>query len=340
MDTINRLKRLGAAAILIALLSGCSEDKAENTASEKPIETDEATESEGQISVQEPIILEVGAQQFKIFSYYDAFDDYVELAKEQPEELDEVYFRTISQPFRQNAFGKGRGLEYMNSGIFTPVQDIISLQSRLEELSDKKEDIHLAIKEALINSAELLSGNDKMIHIFVANPANTYKKSFEPQGIALNEEVIALWVYPTLTVEELKHTIAHEYFHLIDMEKGTFKSSTAESTLLEATVMEGKAEAFALLAYPDTELPQISNEDGKLTEEVRTMFMDQKDSVDTQVWLDFVNGNSEKDIPPFANYIIGYGIMQSFLQNHPEMDVSEWLGISAEEILAGSDFVE
>ncbi|WP_281863355.1 DUF2268 domain-containing protein [Planomicrobium okeanokoites] len=334
MDTINHLKKLGAATLLIAFLSGCS--------SEEPIETDEVKESGEQTPEPEPAVLEVGTQQFKIFSYYDAFDDYVELAKEQPEELDDAYAQTIFHPFRQNAFSEGKGLEYMDLLILTPTQDIMPLQSALAALSDKEAEFQSEIEESLERSAQLLSGDNKTVHIFPANPAYIHGMSPElnARGVALNEEVMILFVHSSLAAEELKHTVAHEYFHLIDMEKGTFESSTAESTLLEATIMEGKAVAFSLLSYPSINLSWISNEDGKVTEQVRTMFINQKDSADMQVWEDFLNGNPLKSIPPFANYIIGHEIMQSFLANHPEMDVNEWLEMSAEEILAGSDFRE
>lgn len=308
--------------------------------SEENIETDEAPESEEQTSEQEPITLEVGAQQFKVFSYYDAFDDYVKLAKEKPDKLDNAYAQTIFQPFRHNAFGDESVLEYINLMIFTPPQDIIPLQSALTALSDKEAEFQSAIEESLKKSAKLLPGGNKTVHIFPANPAFTHGGSPElnARGVALNEKVMLLFVHSSLAAEELKHTVAHEYFHLIDMEKGTFESSTADSTLLEATIMEGKAVAFSLLSYPQMDLSWLSNEDGKVTEQVRNQFMEQKDSADLQVWEDFLNGNPLKGIPSSTNYIIGHEIMQSFLANHPEMDISEWLEMSAEEILAGSDF--
>lgn len=329
--------------LLTVLLFGCSEDSAPNPEPEKEsVKTDEATESAGQIPEPEPTVLKVGSQQFEIFSYYDAFDEYVALAKEQPDELDDAYAQTIFQPFRQNAFGEKSVLEYINLWIFTPPQGIIPLQSALDALSDKEAEFQSAIEESLKKSAELLPGGDKTIHVFPANPAFLHGRSPEltASGVALDEEVMILFVHSSLTAEELKHTVSHEYFHLIDMEKGAFKSSTAESTLLEATMMEGKAVAFSLLNYPGINLSWISNEDGKVTEQARNLFMEQKDSVEMGVWEDFLNGNPVKGIPASANYIIGHEIMQSFLKNHPEIDVSEWLGMSAEEILAGSDFRE
>lgn len=317
--------------LLTALLFGCAAESAEKVARSEPtVKTEESAEAD---SRQEASIFNAGSQQFKIYSYYNAFDEYVALAKEEPDSLEDAYFKTVSQPFQYNAFSDGGGVEYMDTWIFDPPQDIIPLQSTIDAVAGKTADFELTIEEALKESAKLLPGGDKTVHIFPT-------ASVQAQGLALNEEVMILWVYPTLTSEELKQTVAHEYFHLIDMEKGTFESSMAASTLLESTVMEGKAVSFASLVYPETDLSWISNEDGSVSEQVRTLFMQQKDSYDLQVWTDFLNGNSAKGIPPYATYMIGHEIMQSFLQNHPDVLINEWLKMTAEEILRGSDYRE
>lgn len=296
--------------------------------SEQTLKAEKTDDAAGQ---QAPAIVKAGDQQFKIFSYHEAFNEYVALAKEEQDPLDTVYSEMIFQLFRQNAFHDGGGSEYENLGVFNPPQNLLSMQSTLNALTGKNEGFQSTIEKALIKSAELLPGSDKTVHIFPATSA-------DGSGIALNEEVMILWVHPTLSAEELEQTVAHEYFHLIDMEKGVFESATAESTLLEATVMEGKAVAFSAIVHPDTDLSGLSSENGNVTAQVRTTFMQLKDSFNLQVWEDFLHGNPEKGIPLYANYIIGHEIMQSFLQNHPGLSVNEWLEMTAEEILRGSDY--
>ncbi|WP_203333498.1 DUF2268 domain-containing putative Zn-dependent protease [Planococcus beigongshangi] len=331
MDNIDYSKKIGLAILLTIMLTGCSADSGETVSPTEQTATAETTDdAAGQ---QAPAIVEAGDQQFKIFSYHEAFSQYVALAKEEQDSRDLVYSEMIFQPFRQNAFHDGGGSEFEDLGVFNPPQNGLSMQSTLDALAGKNEDFQSAIEKALIKSAELLPGGDKTVHIFPATPA-------DGSGMALNAEVMILWVHPTLSAEELEQTVAHEYFHLIDMEKGVFESATADSTLLEATIMEGKAVAFALLNYPETDLSWLSNEDGKVTEQVHNLFLEQKDSYDLQVWGDFLNGNPAKGIPPYANYIIGHEIMQSFLLNHPGLSVDEWLKMTAEEILQGSGYGE
>lgn len=292
-----------------------------------------------QIPSIEPAVVEVGDQKFDLFSYYPSFDHYIKLAKKEQDSLEESYAQAVTEPFQKNAFGKVKGTMYADYWFFTPPKDIIPLQSELQALSDREESLYIAIEDALKKSAEMLPGSDKTVHIFPANPAYTHGKTQElnPLGVALGQDVIVLFVTSILNEEDLQHTIAHEYFHMIDMERGTAENSMS-STLLEVAVMEGKAEAFARMNYPETKQDWILNADEKITEETKALFLEEKDSPEIEIWNDFYYGNPVVEVPPFASHIIGYDIMQKFLKQHPDMPVEEWLELTTEEILAGSEY--
>ncbi len=289
----------------------------------------------------EPAVVEVENQKFDLFSYYSSFDHYIKLAKKNPDSLEESYAQTVTEPFQMNAFGEVKGKKYADYWFFTPPKDIIPLQSELQALSDWEEPLNTAIEEALKKSAEMLPGSDKTVHVFPANPAYTHGKTQElnPPGVALEQDVIALFVTSIILEEDLQHTIAHEYFHMIDMERGTAKNSIS-STLLEVAVMEGKAEAFAKIIYPEFKLDWMANADGKITEQTKTLFLKEKDSAEVEVWNDFYYGNATTKVPSFSTHIIGYDIMQKFLKQHPDVPVEEWLKLTAEEILAGSGYAK
>lgn len=322
-------------------LSACSEEtnKTEDLAGAAAKERTGEEEQSEQVPLIEPAILTVAEQKFELFSYYQAFSDYIKLAKNKPDSLDETYAQAVTQPFLKNAFEEGKGIQYMGYWFFTPPQDIIPLQSVLQALSNREKSLHTAIEKALKKSAEILPGSDKTVHIFPANPAFTHGKTQELNipGVALDKNVIALFVTSTLLEEDLQHIVSHEYFHMIDMEKGTGESS-ASTTLLESAVMEGKAEAFAKIVYPESKLDWMSNADEMITEKTKALFLKEKNSAEIEIWNDFYYGNAAAEVPPFASHIIGYGIMQKFLENHPDMPVEEWLELTAEEILAGSDY--
>lgn len=335
-------KSLGIIVVCSALFSSaCSmefveTDDLSDTAAK--VESEQEVENEQMPSV-EPAIVEVGNQKFDLFSYYPSFNHYIKLAKKDPDSLEEAYARAVIEPFQVNAFGEVKSTKDVEYWFSTAPKDIIPLQSELQALSDREEPLNTAIEEALKKSAEMLPGSDKTIHIFPANPAYTRGKTQElnPPGVALAQDVMALFVTSIILEEDLQHTIAHEYFHMIDMEKGTAEDSIS-STLLEFAVMEGKAEAFAKIIYPEFTLDWMDNADEKITEETKMLFLKEKDSAEIEIWNDFYYGNAATEVPSFSTHIIGYDIMQKFLKQHPDMPVEDWLELTAEEILAGSGY--
>lgn len=337
-------RSLGAILLSLAMVSSaCSEEFVETEGSANTaVKTETTSENQDeQVPLFEPAIVEVGDQKINVFSYYRSFDHYLQLAKKDADSLEASYEQTVIEPFQNNAFGKEESTEEIEYWFYAPPKDIIPLQSELQALSDREEPLHTAIDEALKKSAEMLPGSDKTVHVFPANPAYTHGKTQElnPLGVALEQDVMVLFVTPILLEEDLQHTIAHEYFHTVDMERGTAEDP-ATLTLLEAAVMEGKAEAFAKIIYPESKLDWIANADEKITEATKMLFLKEKDSAEVEVWNDFYYGNAVSEVPIFASHMIGYDIMQSFLKQHPNMPVEEWLDLTAEEILAGSGYAE
>ncbi|QMT18209.1 hypothetical protein H1Q58_04090 [Planococcus maritimus] len=337
-------KSLGVILLSLAMVSSaCSEEFVETEGSANTaIKTETTSENQNeQVPLLEPAIAEVGDQKINVFSYYRSFDHYLQLAKKDPDSLETSYEQTVIEPFQNNAFGEEESAEEIEYWFYTPPKDIIPLQSELQALSDREEPLHTAIDEALKKSAEMLPGSDKTVHVFPANPAYTHGKTQElnPLGVALEQGVMVLFVTPILLEEDLQHTIAHEYFHTVDMQRGTAEDP-ANLTLLEAVVMEGKAEAFAEIICPESELDWIADADEQITEATKMLFLKEKDSAEVEVWNDFYYGNAVAEVPIFASHMIGYDIMQSFLKQHPNMPVEEWLDLTAEEILAGSGYAE
>lgn len=343
LEEVDLLKKsLGAILFCSAFFSSaCSMELVETddlTDTEAKVESAQEEQSK-QVQSIEPSTMKVGNQKFGLFSYYSSFDHYIKLAKKNPDSLEESYALAVTEPFQTNAFGEVKGTMYADYWFFTPPKDIIPLQSELQALSDREESLYIAIEDALKKSAEMLPGSDKTVHIFPANPAYTHGKTQElnPLGVALAQDVIVLFVTSILNEEDLQHTIAHEYFHMIDMERGTAENSIS-STLLEVAVMEGKAEAFARMNYPETKQDWILNADEKITEETKALFLEEKDSSEIEIWNDFYYGNATTEVPPFSTHLIGYDIMQKFIMQHPDTPVEEWLELTAEEILAGSEY--
>jgi uncharacterized protein YjaZ len=58
-------------------------------------------------------------------------------------------------------------------------------------------------------------------------------------GYAWNQNILVIMIDPSFLEEHLKYTIAHEYNHVVAME------NNEAYTLLEGTILEGKADTFA-----------------------------------------------------------------------------------------------
>lgn len=85
MDNIAKAKLLIIAVCLSALLAACSEEAAKTERAAEEVKPETAQEKAGeQITVAKPSVLTVGEQNFKIFSYYQAFSQHIKFAKIKP----------------------------------------------------------------------------------------------------------------------------------------------------------------------------------------------------------------------------------------------------------------
>jgi uncharacterized protein YjaZ len=112
--------------------------------------------------------------------------------------------------------------------------------------------------EALKDSSDKLPGEDKSIYVLPSIPEfkSDLKNMNYVAGEVWNKNTIVILIDPSFIDENLKYTIAHEYHHVVAMED-------AEAyTLLERSILEGKADTFAKMIYPDVEIPWLEPLEG------------------------------------------------------------------------------
>jgi uncharacterized protein YjaZ len=132
----------------------------------------------------------------------------------------------------------------------------------------------------------------------------------------------------------LKYSVAHEYNHAIEGES----NDGMIHTILGAVVMEGKADVFASILYPQIDVPWKDPMNTETKEKVVKELMEIGDSSDPRLHLGLRSGNPSKGIPQWANYKIGFEIVQSYIENHPEVSVGKWTSMHEQEIIAGSEY--
>ncbi|MCM3757373.1 DUF2268 domain-containing protein [Sporosarcina aquimarina] len=273
-------------------------------------------------------------QVFQIIYFYKPFLDYIEQAEAQPDHLDDLFLETVVDPM---AGGNGQALlkQYYLS---TPMRPAL-LEEYLQSLSDNQEIIHTLIVDALKESADRLQpGVSKYVYVLPANPddAFTMKKMDGVTGVAFDENTVLLQIAPPfLTDAPLKHTVAHEYHHSVLKEKSEVSTG---NTLLDFVLIEGKADTFARILYPNVRTGYSDFSTDTDEKDTWTVLKDQKASTDPVLQQLFFHGDGSKGLPRWANYKIGNKIMDRFIQENPDVSIVEWTNMPSEEILEKSEY--
>lgn len=233
------MKRISYFILVISLsflLSGCSKET-------------EIVESPTIDLNDNPIVFKNKEQEFKIYTYYDEFEKFLESAKEQPDDIDDLYADTIVKPVSSDL-----GIHRLKHWMLTPPNDVEAMEKFMGNLTEKKTLINKLVIDALIESSNLLPGENKFIYVLPSTPENKYmlKKVNYVTGEAFNKYTMIILVDPSFLDIDIKHTIAHEYHHLVALE------SEVGDTLIETVILEGKAEAFSKQMYPSIEVPGLS----------------------------------------------------------------------------------
>ena len=132
--------------------------------------------------------------------------------------------------------------------------------------------------------------------------------------------------------------LAHEYHHSVCMER-----NAASWDMLGWLILEGRAEMFAEMLYPDAKvelgrtgtvpLPIITEK------EMWDKIKENLNSFDNNYRKGIMFGNIKR-IPSNCGYRIGYTIMQEFVKNNPDVSVEEWTNMRAEDSFEKSGYEE
>lgn len=273
-------------------------------------------------------------QRFEIISLYREVLHYTALIKKEPS-LDNklVYYEKVILPFYDLAKKKNIAVDGYHS-YFSPTRIEQKLEDNTLELFHMQEGINTRIQQSIVNSANLLPGKKKTIFVMPFNPdhSSMIADMEGVTGVAFNENVMLLQIDPSYSEKALDYVVAHEYNHTIAMEN----RRVLNNSLLTSIILEGKADSFAGILYPDQIVPwlePLSIESEKMVfDEIR----EHLGSAYSSLYDDLLLGSGR--IPRWSNYKIGYTIMQSFLKNNPDLSIGEWTRLGAKKILQGSDY--
>ncbi len=300
--------------VISLLLFGCNEDV------EKP-----------EILLDEnPVIFEHNGQQIEIYTFFDEYENFIEKAEKEPDNIKVLFQQEVMKAFGEST----NHTVSLYEEISAPTK-IDEVREYLTQLRAQEDDIDRWIKEALEDSGDKLPGEDKKVYIFPSFSEEVSLKELEyVSGLAIDKEGFILMINPLFTERSLKYTVAHEYHHTVAMESGRAK------TLLERSVLEGKADTFAKIIYPEMEPAWLQPLSGYYKEHGWEVFMENLNSEESEIWNFLFIGNHFKGIAKWTNYKIGYEIMQNFLKENRDVSIGEWTKMSAQDILAKSQYTD
>lgn len=289
------------------------------------------------IPVIQPYTFTYQEQEFEIIPFYEEILEFIKLAREgSTESLEKLYADTVLVPLRMSS---GWSFDYHT--LLTPTSHLDKLEEYTHQLIHNADQINETIIDAIKKSADVLSGESKKrIYLFPFHPDQDYNSTLnEGVGGFASTNTILIFINPLNYSEEmLKYIAAHEYHHTIHFEM-TFRTNP---TLLESMIIEGKADTFAEMIYPETEAPWTVALTPDKEEYVWSIMVDLLDKSRTiaKLSVDFFNGDPYLGIPYWSDYKIGYQIMQDFIKNNPDVSIEEWTQMNAVEILELSLFEE
>jgi len=131
----------------------------------------------------------------------------------------------------------------------------------------------------------------------------------------------------------LQKITAHEYHHSVWVSRNF---ETVNFSLLEYLTLEGRADSFAELIYPDIKSPWVNMFDFEKEKDVWYFLRDRLNSRDADLLMRTAAG--DKNTPFASVYTIGYRIMQDFFKNNPDVTLQEWTDMEAEDIFRKSNY--
>ncbi|KPB03706.1 DUF2268 domain-containing protein [Bacillus sp. CHD6a] len=277
----------------------------------------------------------VNGQEFEIHPWYGNYVEYIKEDYSSADARSDHFQKVVGNPLSNAVLGYDYG--YQNNIYLEPPHNINKLKDYVLQLDERHKEILEIIKEALTASTSLLPGGNYQIYLAPVNSDVNMEEFHGVTGFAEKDAMILMLDPYNMTEKSIKELIAHEYHHLVYMEiSDNYNTRTAH--LLERVVMEGKAETFTKILYPDYDVHWIEPLSNDERDRVWSYIDENKYSVSEEKYSVLFNGSISKELPSWSNYRMGYQIMQEYVKNNPDVPIEEWTVLKAVEIIDGLEF--
>jgi uncharacterized protein YjaZ len=276
-------------------------------------------------------------QKFTVLPAYEDALRYVEAVQSDPQaDRKAAYERIVVQPYWDRFVSGGEFERNLPKEKLTqPPEDMHALAESVTSIRDS--DIESMTVGTLQKLSRVLAGPDTTVCIFPADPADPFVKEYMQGvlGAVVGAGRIALQISPCAGwLDRIPAAIAHEYHHSVWLHLKWKEISSFD--LLNYVIFEGRGCFFSRMLFPSTPAPWTKaltpQQEAEQWKNMRDHLAE--DSYEEQIRFMFGGGT----VPLCAGYTVGFHIVQSFLQRNPQMTVSEWTVVDAQDLLDRSHY--
>ena len=266
--------------------------------------------------------------------------DYIKVAQSTPcSEWRRVWLEYAVEPYwaewAQGQFNESRTREQLS----TPIVNLQELAAEVDCLMNAG--IEQLIEKAYIQITQVLPSplSRRAVCIYAADPENQWLREQGVVGTGIGDNIL-LQINPFAASWSawIPYVLAHEYHHAVWGYNYFAVQQKSYLDLLTGLLIDGEADTFAKLLYPEAQPAWIEALTPEQEAEQWEKMQEHLGGNDRAVYERFFFGDTARRTPCHTAYMIGYHIVQAYLKRHPAQTVFDLMDKPAREILSESGY--
>ena len=276
------------------------------------------------------------SQQLDVVRGYEGMRSYAMAARAQSSpDLGALYKEHVVDPYWRQCAAGTRYESLAAGAVASPIEDLEALLEAVDLI--RGSDIERRVEEGFTSAARLLPGGPTTVCLFAADPQDTFVRDVMNGVSGFSPGAGRIWLFAhseSAWRDEIASALAHEYHHSVSLESDGEDPPAID--LLESILLEGRADSFALLLYPEKSFPWIEALTPAEEQDLWRRMEPQLGTTDEAIHSEFLFGGQE--IPRWGGYTIGFRIVQAYLRGHPDVPVERWTRLGAHALLEQSGY--
>jgi uncharacterized protein YjaZ len=276
----------------------------------------------------------VGAQppQVTVVAVYEGMGSYAEAVAASPTADRQALWREhVTDGYWRRCAEGGEYVDYAPP-LATPFDDIASLRAAVAAL--RASSVEAVVRAAVEKSGTILPGPSTTVCLLAADSSWTYLQDMHGVGgFTAGTGKLWLTILPRGDWKDwITSATAHEYHHSVStMHLGQ------PADMAAYLLFEGRADSFARLIDPQRLPPWTRALTPPQERAAWRTIQRHLRATSPQLLQGLMFGGAE-GVRRWGGYTIGFRIVQAFLQRHPDLSVTQWTRMAADELLARASY--